>query len=278
MIYRISRLYLFKRIIARLLVYLNDLDIIHRILKTFSVHLGDVEGIFHFLNVEREVENILYINDVIIPSGVTCYLDIGGNYGQFSGEVRMDNGSKHIFEPNTNLISHIEEYSPGANIYPKAVVPKVGNYTYVENTSNSGANHVVLAGGDSKLIEAIDVKSVVTDLSLKNEKLVLIKIDVEGIEPALIESFHDQLKGRNNAIYAFECLSKENYKHVKSILFNYSFKEVRFRYQGKEDRNWGSIRDIVKVLIKGSDELLINDITSSVNRNFYSLIYCFPNE
>lgn len=278
MIYRISRIYILKRVFARLIVYLNNVRFIHHILKTVNEHLGDVEGIFHIFKVEREIENIIYINDVIIPLGVTCYLDIGGNYGQFSGEIRLDNRCKHIFEPNIKLIKYIENYSPGSHVYTKAVVPRKGDYTYVQDSNNSGANHVVPAVGNTELIDAIDVESLIVDLSLRKEKVVFIKIDVEGIEPALIESFHYHLEKERNAIFAFECLNKENYRKVRSVLNNYTLKEVRFRYQGISDRNWGSMWDVVKVLIRGKDELITRDITHKTDRNFYSLIYCFPNE
>lgn len=275
--YPISRVYLFKRILARLLVIANKFPIMSDLLRAINRNLGDVEGIFHYLNVEREIENILFINEEIVPSGITRYYDIGGNYGQFAGQISLNNSSKHIFEPNATLREYILSYSPGANVYTKAVVPEAGNYSYVVDTNNSGANHVVPANSNSNLIESIDVESLIEAHGLKLEELFFVKIDVEGIEPELIEAFHKHLKYKGNAIYAFECLSKKHYQDVKAILQDYCLKEVRFSYQGSSDRNWGSIWTVLKVFIVGKDKLIVRDITEKIDRNFYSLIYCFPN-
>lgn len=277
-IYNISRIYLVKRVIARLVVTLIRNFKLRRILKLINRHLSDVEGIFHLLKVEREIENIRYINDYIIPNYVTKYVDIGGNYGQFSGQIEIENEAKFIFEPNDELTKYITAYSPGSKVYVKGVVPMPGKYAYFKDKSNSGANHLLEAKDNEVTIDCITVTQLIEELDLVKEDKIFVKIDVEGIEAELIRAFYNELGNYKNCIYAFECLMRKDFYEVKSILKDYHFKEVRFKYQGIEDRNWGSFREVMRVFISRKDELIIRDMSKEIDRDFYSLIYCFPSE
>ncbi len=124
----LGKLYILKRIIARLIVYiisfLNKLPFFNVFLNRFFSNMMDVEGVFYKLNVEREIENIIFINSLIKKNYINYLVDIGGNYGQFSSSINLPSTSKFIFEPNKKLIHYIKKSNTNSSIFNSGVVCK----------------------------------------------------------------------------------------------------------------------------------------------------------
>lgn len=278
--YPISRIYLIKRIIVRSIIYLQKfLRIINFTIIPKNSHFADVEGLFYEFNVEREIENLIFINKLSEIFRLEKYIDIGGNYGQFCAGVNIT--KKYVFEPNQKLIPIIKKGNPQAIIHPSGIVIENGSYKYVEVEGNSGANNLIkMEYGDSSEIDTITVNEMLKltedNINLSN---TIFKIDIEGGEVDIINAIHHQIvkNGLDYPIIAFECLNKNDAFSVMQILTNYNFFHVRFEYQGVKDQNYGSVLSVIKVLLKAKDKLFLEELKlSSVNRDFYSLIFCIP--
>ncbi len=285
----ISRIYLFKRIIAKIIVIIISNKFIINIKKYIPyslTHFFDVEGIFYKLKVEREIENILIINNLIKKNIVNFYVDIGANYGQFSSSIKIDSSRKVLIEPNPSLWNILFKLNPGANILKIGLIESGGgSLDFLVVPGNSGAcriaNQEDLSCNPGNIIK-VDIISVNEFYQMFDSQLFInsfIKIDIEGRELSVLKAFNSIFPQNVRPIYAFETLSKNNVYDVIQFLDEYIFFSARFSYQGEGNRNYHSFLTLIKVFINGNDNLMFDNLNlNNINRDFYSLIFCIPKE
>ena len=88
-------------------------------------------------------------------------------------------------------------------------------YDYVSVEGNTGANYVIKKENNSSKtkeksnVDYITIESLIKKIGIDKILNSIIKIDIEGGEPDLIEKFIETLKLNNNRlpIFAFECLN-----------------------------------------------------------------------
>jgi len=285
-IVRISRFHLVKRVIAKLLVLVLPIKSIRQFFTKFDSRLGDVEGIFDFLNVERELENIYFINCVLKPYKIETIFDIGTNYGQFISQLNIS--KKIAFEPNTSLSSYIHKNNLGDNLilHNLGLTHKEGDFFYKINLINSGASSVIESSNCDnhsclQKIPTITVRELISKYFdiFDSFSWKLIKIDIEGNELKILKEFSNPNYSIRNCIYAFETMSKANTQKIFS-LFPYSkFLTCRFNYQGSKDQNYSSVFAFLKVFLMGRDSLHVFSLNKeNIDRDFYSLIFVVPSE
>lgn len=277
------------RILAKLLVMFNkyaSAQFIKKIIPDRWHDYFDVEGIFYKLKVERELENILVINEMINLGLIKRYIDIGANYGQFASSVQIEPSNKFLVEPNPVLRRKIVEANPGALIYDCGLVDTgEGALDFLLVQGNTGASRVLndgeIVSGTDKLIKVnmISVESFCGKIGVDKLSESFIKIDIEGREISIIDAFNSCLPKSIRPIYAFETLVAKHVNDAMALLEGYVYFSARFSYQGDGDRNYGSVLKLINVIIKGSDTLNFIELTQkSISREFYSLVFCIPME
>ena len=284
---KLSRIYLVKRIVAKLVVLLMGIKIFRDVVLKFSLipsEYADVEGIFYKLDVEREIENIYVINDLISKSVVKQYIDIGTNFGQFAKGILLNPSCKILIEPNPMLWGYISTSNPGSSLLKVGVVSEgEGKINFLIVPGNSGACRVVesasqIGSADNcTLVDVISIKTLVNQIGVKKLESSFVKIDIEGSEIDIIKSFVDVLPSEINPIFAFETLTSKNVYDAISLLPGYNFYEARFEYQGSKNKNYSSLLSLVKVFLTGCDTLNLQPLNQKcVSREFYSLVFCLP--
>ncbi|MBU3925958.1 FkbM family methyltransferase, partial [Patescibacteria group bacterium] len=129
------------------------------------------------------------------------FVDIGANIGYFSlvsAKLVGDQGQVYAFEPdpdNFNLLEKNIKANNYKNIIAvnKAVSNKSGKARLYLEPDNLCA-HSLVAKNDNKFVE---VETVILDEFLKDKKIDVIKIDVEGFEPVVLEGMKNIIKNND---------------------------------------------------------------------------------
>ena len=176
----------------------------------------------------------------------TVFLDIGANIGTYSILLGRKGLKCFAFEPSQENFKVLKKNIELNNLQEKV---KFFNYglgktncekEFVFNSLNTGASHVISNSGEDKnyniYIKSFD--SVYKDFNFKKEDKFLIKIDVEGMEPNVLEgakSFllefseilvvaEDKHCGNKNLINLIDQLMNASFKRVDK--YNMCFKKI----------------------------------------------------
>lgn len=133
-------------------------------------------------------------------------IDIGGNVGEYSAELRRRNADLeiHVFEPSsTNLIKLNQRFGldKGVHILPYAVSDRGESATLYSNVPGSGLASLTQRRLDHFNIE-FDVREEVKTIrfeeywrnSLSSRPMDIVKIDIEGHELSALNGFGDSIK------------------------------------------------------------------------------------
>ena len=135
----------------------------------------------------------LYLEERRLPqvlqrvlSESSCAVDVGCHIGSFlSLLIKYAPSGRHIaFEPSPKRSELLKRHFPAVTIYDCAVNDKAGTASFQEDSSHPGYSHL---RGDTNATTAhltsYEVKTCrLDDLLLENDRLDLIKLDIEGGE------------------------------------------------------------------------------------------------
>lgn len=125
-------------------------------------------------------------------------IDVGAHVGYFARQASKlvgPNGKVYAFEPNNDNFSRLEKNSKSfKNItaIPLAVSDTEGEIEFFDSTIGSGRHSLVSSRGEHA--PARKVKVVTLDSFIKNEKVDLVKIDVEGAEISVLNGMDSIIK------------------------------------------------------------------------------------
>jgi FkbM family methyltransferase len=111
-------------------------------------------------------------------------LDLGGNRGEFAGEMIARYGATmHVYEPLPELF---ESIAANANLqkFEEAIVAKAGPVTLVKPDDRCATIHEGAPEGDAFTVKGVTFK---TALDRVGGEVDLVKMDIEGAEIDLLE-------------------------------------------------------------------------------------------
>lgn len=139
-------------------------------------------------------------------------LDIGANQGIFT--IAASNavgpfGEVHSFEPDSDLLNCLQKnlkanYINNVITHSFALGSVSGNLRMFKNPFNQGDNRLVASPDIHDGFSTSLVKVVPLDEVDEIQKIDLVKIDVQGWEPAVIDGMKNKLKANPNAVILFE--------------------------------------------------------------------------
>ena len=145
-----------------------------------------------------------------------CFIDIGSNYGHyaiFAARCVGPTGFVHAVEPHPNLAKLLENYTNQKNlspikIYHFALGNDEGQITLRVNPNHIGASTVRFNDSDMAKNNGFIIEYTVPMHKLDNitelkgdPQKTLVKIDVEGHEPAVLRGAIDTLKNNVGCVY-----------------------------------------------------------------------------
>ncbi len=170
----------------------NSLD---KIIKTtsgnFLCRKNTMDFLFANHAYEWNVKKFLLRNH----KNSTVFLDIGANIGTYSILLGHKGLKCFAFEPSQENFQALSKNIELNNLQEKVKIFNFGlgkincEKEFVFNSLNTGASHVISKPDEKKNCN-INIKpfdSVYKDLDFKKEDKFLIKIDVEGMEPDVLE-------------------------------------------------------------------------------------------
>lgn len=162
-----------------------------------------------------ELDMLRDMADRLAPGGVI--LDIGANVGNHSLYLAMVTGSRVVaFEPNRHLAeaiitsAEVNGLSERLQVHAKGVGEAAGVAGFeTENPDNLGMQRLIEGRGDIPLI-ALDDQSL-------DEPVMLVKIDVEGMEMAVLRGA-ERLIARDRPALYIEASTESEFREVSSFL------------------------------------------------------------
>lgn len=149
------------------------------------------------LDYDREV-------DVLLPllSRGDTVVDVGAMLGGFSGPFKKavgESGTVHAFEPNPQAFACLERNCPGVVCHPCALGRCSGYLEIKLDATNPGGSFLQSQPGDAS-VPVFTLDEFARTLG-GFSKCRLIKIDVEGMEPQVIEGAMDTLKAMRPILF-----------------------------------------------------------------------------
>lgn len=139
----------------------------------------------------------------ILPNGVSCFVDIGGNVGEYSKEIlaRYPDSQITIFEPSRVnyeiLCSKFDCYS-NVQIIQSALSDSKGTMPLYADEPGSGGASLIKRELDHFGVQVAEVEKVNVNRfdGIWNRQGIidLVKIDVEGFELLVIKGFGELIK------------------------------------------------------------------------------------
>ena len=186
------------------------------------------------------IENVI---PKILPDHTeTTALDVGANIGNHTLAFSRAFASILAFEPNP-IALHILRANVAMNacehveIFPFGLDISDGKKQYVQTSGNLGASKFCSTPGDGTTPIDLEVRNGDVVIETKGIRRVgLVKIDVEGMEPAVIQGLSRTLK-EHCPIVLFEALDDRACKHsiklLRSLGYNGFFSIERRRSKSK---------------------------------------------
>lgn len=248
--------------------------------------LNDVEAVYSHLNVQREAENIALINAVFNGRGGIFY-DVGCNYTQFSFGVKSSFGSVRCFDANPEVLRLGELHYSADNIcyFNAAIIPSTQSAEsayFVINRSNTGISEVVFDSSENDVrpedaitLECLSMSDIVAVGDGSND---LVKIDVEGLESALVA---DLLSNTTfNGIFCFESLTRSSRAEFTSVFSGRKFQFYIVKYDFSEYSGLmaRSAYRLLKVFLSGAGSISLyrSHSIDGFDFDFIPLIFCVP--
>ena len=167
-----------------------------------QVNIRDHIGYRTYITGEPFEMAVYHLTNKLKPSGRTIIIDIGANIGTASVPACVDNNFELIaIEPSKEnlslLLKNISINGIKAKIYCCALVNKVTE-NYIKlfiNKGNTGANSLSSSWNpsvnldDNRLVEFVPCKTfdeIFFENNIDIKKIIIIKIDVEGVEEAVL--------------------------------------------------------------------------------------------
>lgn len=161
----------------------------------FIVRVGETGLTGNIYTGLHEFQDMAFLLHVLRPEDL--FVDVGANVGSYSILACSAVGARgYAFEPVPNTferlvenmrLNHLDEKVKCIN---KGVGARQGIIAFTSDSDTT--NHALAPGEQSNNTENIETTSL--DLVLAGESAGLIKIDVEGYEPQVLESAQDTLK------------------------------------------------------------------------------------
>lgn len=164
-----------------------------------------------------------------VTEGMTV-LDIGSNIGYYTllfSRWVGEQGTVHAFEPDPVnyqiLVRNVKRNERGRNVIPheKAVSNSEGRETLFLNPSNAGGHSIhrekAIPGESDQELDYVQVDSVTVDNFLPDVSSDLVKIDVEGSEPLVIDGMLNQIS-EEEPIILFEYAPELWVQHPRAVL------------------------------------------------------------
>jgi len=195
-----------KSIIKKVLEYFN-FTVTRKINgKYFKIPILGSLGISNLSVSEKWMIDLLKI---ILQINSLKFIDVGANIGQTLLKLKsIDKDIEYVgFEPNPNCIFYLRTLINKNSIKNTVLVP-IGISTknmlgelnfYIKNATDSSAsileNFRVNKILRKEFISLFDVKNIKNNINFN--KMSFLKVDVEGAELEVIESFKDEIKNHN---------------------------------------------------------------------------------
>jgi len=210
-----------------------------------AVFANDEIGLNIFLNgiyTEYEIEDVRFLMEFLgIDCSTVSVIDIGANIGNHAVAYAKIFRHVYAFEPNPDAF---ELLSYNLKSFANTTAIQIGlsdTDTLLRlstNLTNVGASSV---SGTGKLGPGVEIRvRRLDDLELPFEGVKLIKIDVEGMEPAVLEGARAFIQN-NRPVVAFEQLQREFQRNGESrsieLLRSFGY-EIAIVQAGRERRPW----------------------------------------
>ncbi|WP_026735600.1 FkbM family methyltransferase [Fischerella sp. PCC 9605] len=165
--------------------------------------------VYYFLDYDRKItffcRKLLEKGDIL--------LDIGANIGVISlncADILQAGGQIHLFEPNPELIEYLQKTIATNEIdnlilHPYGLSDQDGiAELHIDDGNISRASISRIIPGEKICIEIKDSAQVFTQILKNSDAPYLIKIDVEGYEPVILNRVKDILGSRKPKAIIFE--------------------------------------------------------------------------
>jgi FkbM family methyltransferase len=173
-----------------------------------------------------------------VKAAPTLAVDIGGNVGNYTAELRKINPTLeiHIFEPSsTNIIKLNSRFQSDrlVKVVPFALSDTSGSATLFSNEPGSGLGSLVQRKLDHFNIPFDTTETINTirfedywNTELKSRKIDLLKIDIEGHELTALKGFGKALQATKAIQFEFGGCNIDTRTYFQD--FWYYFKEQHF--------------------------------------------------
>jgi FkbM family methyltransferase len=248
-----------------------------------NLDINDVEQIFYIMDCEREAENIFFIRHMVSIYSIKNLLDIGCNFGQFVDSLSDSFVDCVCVDANPNAAHYTACHSrSNVTVVNKAVMPDdqagecITLHVPLGNTGRASVNPVSELNYEEFIVQATSMKSLISEKAAIPR---FIKIDVEGLEAALIE---DYFKTNHNAdILAFEILNTDARLKISKIFeerYDYNFFTIRYSFSSKSGLMTDNVAKLFSAILfnDASLDFYIAENLSDLNFEFMSLVYAVP--
>ncbi len=184
--------------------------------------------------IEREVKLL----QSFVKAQPTLAIDIGGNIGSYTAELRKKNPTLeiHTFEPSSTNIKKLNtrfQSDKLVKVVPYALSDKSGSATLFSNEPGSGFGSLVQRKLDHFNIPFDTTEDINTirfedywKTELKSQKIDLLKIDIEGHELTALKGFGGALQATKAIQFEFGGCNIDTRTYFQD--FWYYFKEQYF--------------------------------------------------
>ncbi|MBD0285159.1 MAG: FkbM family methyltransferase [Flavisolibacter sp.] len=189
-------------------VYLGDDVVLCRVLTKYKMYVNTKDlGIAPHLMLEGYWESWLtQLLAKIIRPGFVC-LDVGANFGYYSlimSELCGPEGKTIAFEPNPHICELLRytEFLHGWNfdVMQAALSDKKGEATLTVTERHFGGATIkpneLIPGRSQITVPTLSVDELVKEKDL--ERVDVIKMDVEGVEPLVFAGMHETISNNPN--------------------------------------------------------------------------------
>ena len=240
----------------------NDNDYISSYIDKFGIWEENITNhILDILDAESNKDSIV--------------IDVGANIGYYSLLFASKGYNCYSFEPDPNNFEKLEEsvkvnkYTEKIRLYKNAVSNKSNQRLVLSTVSGPIVNHgcLTILGGFSD-IAGVDCSSItldeITKLANPLTSIILMKVDVEGFEPEVIEGANNLLKSGRIKFILIEISPKfrsinDYIKMILNLVINHY--TIIINLSTFERINYEALMDQLKFLPRGQEDILfeLND-------------------
>lgn len=207
-------------------------------LGKFLVRKGTLDFQFANYAYEWNVKKFVYKH----LKDYDLFLDVGSNIGTYAIIPALEGIRVIAFEPVKSnyeaLVTNIKlnNFENLISTYPLALGKTNSSANFTLDLVNTGASHLteysdiaeVIHNPEFEDIEIVRFDDIVDKLNIKPTNRVFMKVDVEGMEPDVLEGAHNFIKNHPNIMIMIETIhcGRENLQDVCSSLANFEFLDI----------------------------------------------------